>query len=296
MSRITPLIAGGLASALTLAACGGGDDGVTRAEFIASADDICVDYDEKLDALFDRDLEEGDFDGLADLFAEAETIGAEGVEALEALELPEDGADEAQAFFDLMSAQIDTMGEAQEAARAADEAALGEVLDEGGERDEEIERAARDFGFEECGIGDESEDEVPIGDEDAPAGGEDEGAAAPTREEYIATTDALCADAQVQAESIPADENQIAALIDLGEQLVADFGAVPVPEGDEEVIADLEALFDEQLVLLQDLAAAAEAGDQATFDAVLAQVGELEAEADVLASDYGFEECGRAEA
>lgn len=292
MSRFSPLLAGGLASALTLAACGG-DDGVPRAEFIASADEICVEYDEKLDALFERDLEEGDFEQLADLFGEAQDIGSEGIDELQALELPDEGAEDAEAVFDLMSEQIGTMGEAEEAARAADESALDTILTEGSERDEEIEQQAKAFGFEECGIGDDSEEEeVPIGDDDAAA---DEGAA-PSREEYIATTDTLCADAQIEAEAIPADDNQIAALIDLGEQLVADFGDVPVPEGDEEQIGALEALFEEQLVLLEDLAAAAQAGDQATFDAVLAEVGALEAEADALAAEYGFEECGRAEA
>ncbi len=115
------LLALAAAAVLALAACGGDDSGgsepLTQAEYIAAADAICAEADEKLDALGEPTGE----DGLGAFLLEGVAIAEEQVDQLRQLGAPEELSATAERAYELLD-QVNEV--ARESAAAFDDGDL----------------------------------------------------------------------------------------------------------------------------------------------------------------------------
>lgn len=146
-----------LGVAMLFAACGGGDDGPTKEEFIASADELCEKADEKLDPIIEREIE--DFDDAKKLSTDAAKVGDALLKDLRALEVPKGDEEEVEAVFGGIEKQVRTIRQMGKAAEDEDSDRIDEILEEGDDISEDTQKDAEDYGFETCGIDDEDEDD-----------------------------------------------------------------------------------------------------------------------------------------
>lgn len=180
--RITPALFA-LVLVGSVAACGDDGDQLTKAEYIAAADELCAEADETLDEM-------GDPESIDDLVEQLEA-GKEVYEQLaadiDALEDPDEGEEQADEIFDLLDDIIDELDEVIEVAETEDPVAIQEAIEEIEEISEEADELARDFGFEECGVDDE-EDTDDESEEDASGSGDEDFAPVnePTQEDIDA--------------------------------------------------------------------------------------------------------------
>ena len=137
-----------LALATILAGCGGGggDDRLSKEEFIAEADAICKQANEQIDALGEPTLENID-----EYLADAEAISREQLGQLRALKPP--AADEAtlNGAYDLIEQQIALAADGVEALKSGDQAAFEQVNAQITTIEAEADQIARDYGLQECG-------------------------------------------------------------------------------------------------------------------------------------------------
>ena len=131
---------------LAVAACGGGDDGLTREELVSQADAICVEFERKIDELEEPES----IEALARFAREARPIFEDGLDRLRELEPPED----LQVTYDRWIATGDEtaklFGELGRAAADGDEAEVNRILERTGELDTRSDRLARRIGLQEC--------------------------------------------------------------------------------------------------------------------------------------------------
>ena len=131
---------------LVLAACGGGDGGLTREELVSQADAICVEFERKIDEL----EEPQSIEALATFAREARPIFEDGLDELRELEPPED----LQVTYDRWVATGDEtaklFGELGRAAADRDQAEVRRILEQTGELDARSDRLARRIGLREC--------------------------------------------------------------------------------------------------------------------------------------------------
>lgn len=136
-------------------------------------------------------------------------------------------------------------------------------------------------------------------------GGDDSGA--PSKDDFIAQADQICADYKVAAD---AKEAEFLSLVDGGDlegaadlfiettdgitTALDDIVALGAPEGDEETINDWVALGREQVVVAGDIAESVRADDGPAIEAALAEGEALQDEADIVADEYGMIDCGSA--
>jgi hypothetical protein len=119
-----------------------------------------------------------------------------------------------------------------------------------------------------------------------------------TTEEFLQQADAICAEANQQLDALgePQSVEELATMapqaLSISEQTLDSLRELSPPE-------ELEAQFDRALELLgqqnalaQELVTAAEAGDQAQLESIVAQAEPLDTEADAIADELGLEECG----
>ena len=146
-------------AALVGAGCGGDDEtpgggeALTKQEWIAKADAICADAQERIQKLGDPGT---DLSKLAELTGDAKEILEAEVAAIRDLNPPP--GDEQQ--IDAMLAQVENGSEALEAlieaATSGDISKLQEITAEGSEFSKasaEADRLASDYGLKECGTG-----------------------------------------------------------------------------------------------------------------------------------------------
>ena len=111
---------------------------------------------------------------------------------------------------------------------------------------------------------------------------------------FVAEADALCTEVNANINGLfdglqgPPEPETFGELAAFGREFVEDFRALDVPEGDEAVIEDTLATYDEAL---DGFAAAAEATDQQAALAAADEAGALVAEADAALANYGIEAC-----
>ncbi len=133
--------------AIALLAAGCGDDRLTKEEYIAQADAICKEGNEKMLALaVPTGLEE-----VAELAGQAIEIQEQAVADLRALKPPE--ADEAilNEAYDLLDRQIEIGKQIQAAAEAADQAKIQELFPQIDSVNRQATQIAKDYGLVECG-------------------------------------------------------------------------------------------------------------------------------------------------
>lgn len=152
MTRILAVLVGVLAVAALLAACGddggdgGGEEALTKAEFIKQGDEICAEWEERSETEAQEFAEENDFD-LEDPSKEEleEAVSEVLVPALnqQAEELSELGAPEGdeEQVEEIVTSLQEAADEVEEDPSRAFE---GQPLDE-------ASRLAADYGFEVCG-------------------------------------------------------------------------------------------------------------------------------------------------
>jgi hypothetical protein len=116
-----------------------------------------------------------------------------------------------------------------------------------------------------------------------------------SQEDFIASADAACAEANAALANVPDDSSSVAVGQRLGitqEVLsaVEDLGDPEDPDGD---LKDFLAALDDQVSILEDQQTAATSGDTATVDSLSTELDAAEVKAEAAGSAYGFEECGQ---
>lgn len=143
MTRVAPVAL----AVLVLAGCGGGDGNrLTREEWTTQADAICQRVNERLEETEQPTT-----------MAELVTVLEQGLEDVDAavadlreLEPPEDMEADVDAWIGKVEAASEQIEEARDAAKAQDEEALAEALEEGTRINDDGNRRARELGLKEC--------------------------------------------------------------------------------------------------------------------------------------------------
>jgi hypothetical protein len=131
-----------------LAGCGGDDpDRLSREEWIASADSICADANQELDALPDPTTPAE----LAEFTARAVEIAERQLDRLRDLRPPDDAEDDYATMLDLTEEQIGVVRTISEEAESGAPGSIDELLEEGRALDDQVAALAADYGFQECG-------------------------------------------------------------------------------------------------------------------------------------------------
>jgi hypothetical protein len=121
-----------------------------------------------------------------------------------------------------------------------------------------------------------------------------------TKEEYVEEADAICKEANDRIAALPEPQStdQLAELgqqvIDIGQAELDRLRALRPPAADEATINGAYDLIEQQLGVAADLVDAARNGDLGQVQQLLDQGEQLNDQADQIARDYGFEECGSA--
>jgi hypothetical protein len=119
-----------------------------------------------------------------------------------------------------------------------------------------------------------------------------------TKEEFIAQADAICKEANDKLDALgePANIEEVATFaedaIAIQEDALARLRALKPPAEDEATLNEAYALLDQQVELGRQIVTAAEAGDVAAIEEIVAQGEPINDQADQIATDYGLKECG----
>lgn len=137
----------------------------------------------------------------------------------------------------------------------------------------------------------------------AACGDDDDDSGPPSRDEFIAQADAICADFQELDEGISADleaardgQEQAEVLrraVAEAEQSIDDLDALEAPEDGSEQFESYLAAMRDQIAAFDQAADQLEAGDVAAAQRTVTSAEERGAEVRRIAQDYGFEVCGR---
>jgi hypothetical protein len=139
-------IALGVTAATLVAGCGG-DDRLTREEFVSEADAICEEFDQRLDDVPEPESAD-DVERFAD---EARPVIEDGLAELRALQPPEELEEQWNELMDKNDEALEVLDDLSQAAASADEARLQEISEEASRQDAETDRMARAIGLENCG-------------------------------------------------------------------------------------------------------------------------------------------------
>lgn len=144
-------------------------------------------------------------------------------------------------------------------------------------------------------------------------GGSDDGSErAPTRAQFVASTDRRCEASTARTRALNAqlrraeqgardDEDllrRIAPILQRGSAVVREnadaLGAEQPPPADRAAVMRIRAAYDEQAAIARRLATAAKQGDVEDFKSLIEEQRDVLMRARSLARDYGFRECGSA--
>jgi hypothetical protein len=133
-----------------LSACGGGgEDRLSAEEFREQANAICLEYDDRIDALETPGSPE-DIPGYVE---EVIPIVEEGLAELRALQPPEEFEEDYETMLDETAKAIPAARALSDAAAEEDAAAVQDAIAQGQRADEASSRVANELGLEECGQG-----------------------------------------------------------------------------------------------------------------------------------------------
>lgn len=144
-SRAPRIVAAAMIAALFSGACGG--DRLTKEEFIAAADQICAEAEEKIKEL-ERPTNPANIDAFVD---EAIELTEGTLEELRDLKPPELDEDRLNQMFDAIEDAIDQLPSLAEAAQSEDTSAIQEASQEVQEATQTSQEIASEYGFEKCG-------------------------------------------------------------------------------------------------------------------------------------------------
>ena len=124
----------------------GGEDGVSKADFVAQADGICKRYDEKLAALGEaKDLREA-----ARIAERAVPLIRDGVARLRALQPPDELRALAERWYAVNAKNVELAERLRDAAKRGDLAAAQRTVRETRANERKADGLARKLGLEEC--------------------------------------------------------------------------------------------------------------------------------------------------
>jgi hypothetical protein len=140
-----------LAAAAALAGCGGGDgeggDRLSKEDYIRQADALCLEADQRIEALGDPTTAE---EAVA-FTRDATAIAEEQLARLRALRPPEEDEATLEEAYDLLEQQIEVGRQLGDAIDANDEARAQELIRQGDDLNERANEIADDYGMAECG-------------------------------------------------------------------------------------------------------------------------------------------------
>lgn len=137
-----------LAAMLAITGCGGGgNDRLSRPEFVSRADAICAEYEGKLNALGTPQNPEQ----LADFADKALPIARDGREELGELRPPEDLEETYDAWLEQGDRAIEIVEDLRDAAEDGDVSEIQRIAQEAQTADVKANRLAAQLGFERCG-------------------------------------------------------------------------------------------------------------------------------------------------
>lgn len=144
-SRGARLIVAASLAALAFAACGG-DDTLSKEEYIERADEICEDIDRQI-----RELgEPEDPEAFEELVEEGTEITNNGLERLRELEPPEEDRDQINRMLNKIEEAVELLPEIQEALEDRDVEELQRLQTQVQAAANEAQEIAEDYGFEQC--------------------------------------------------------------------------------------------------------------------------------------------------
>jgi hypothetical protein len=133
------------------------------------------------------------------------------------------------------------------------------------------------------------------GSDDGGGGGEGDEL---TKEEYIAAADAICEESNAASDALgePATPEEFVELapqiIEIGQDQIDGLRALNAPAADDATLEGAYDLIAQQLVLIEELAAAVGAGDEEKQLELVEQGDAIDTEANQIAIDYGLKVCG----
>jgi hypothetical protein len=139
-------IALGVTTATFVAGCGG-DDRLTREEFVSEAEAICEEFDQRVEDVPDAESAD-DVERYVD---ELRPVIEDGLGELRALQPPEELEEQWNELMDKNDEALEVLDDLSQAAASADEARLQEISEEASRQDAETDRMARAIGLENCG-------------------------------------------------------------------------------------------------------------------------------------------------
>jgi hypothetical protein len=249
-----------IAAALVLAGCGGGDDGggASEEEFIAEVDAVCTQTSEEIEALYAESGDPSNVSQLDALLAKRLPISEQAQEQVEAIEPPDELADEYDQYLSQRREFISLLQEQKQAAERGDDARAAEL-------DREIAKAGQGHTLTAGELGLEFCAGKPVADDEAFAAELDD-VCLPNRRRVVDLFEQrgnprnLPEYAAIFPEriAIASDRQKELSEIDPPEKLTADFRKLI--EGGAAELAAFEALL-----------AAAEANDEKAFGNAVAQ-------------------------
>ena len=138
-----------LAAVGLLAGCGGGEERLSRAEFVSQADAVCRKYEARLDALG----QPTNVEQLRSFADKALPIAKDGREELGDLNPPEELEETYDAWLEHGDDAIDIVERLRDAAADGDQAEIQRIAQDAERTDRESNRLAAELGFEQCGEG-----------------------------------------------------------------------------------------------------------------------------------------------
>lgn len=133
-------------AATSLAACSDGS-GTSKEDFIAEADDVCREADEKISDIGQPRVEEG----ILDYVEQAQEISADLVADLRGLEPPEEDAEEVEQMIDDLERATGLLEPLAQATVDRDATEVQELQEEVEQVTDDISGFADTYGFEVCG-------------------------------------------------------------------------------------------------------------------------------------------------
>lgn len=282
MRRLSILLAL-CAALLALAACGDDDGGggQSKDEVVEEANGICKDAMDEVDQL-QANLASSDLAAVGDFFGKAADVIDGAVDDLKDLDPPGEDKEAFDDFINVSEEQVETARDAQEAAEAGDQARVEELGNRLDELDEESNRAAEEYGIDDC-----------VSDDDAQGGG----GPTQTKEEVVEAGNEICdqAERDIQAVERPqsaADLKDYAAQVKpIVTRAIEQLRGLNPPAEDRPQLDAYLGVLDQQVDKLDELIQAGSSGDTEEAQRILREFQGLNDDGNEAAREFGLDSC-----
>jgi hypothetical protein len=132
---------------LVLVAGCGGDDRLSREEFVSEAEAICDEFDQRVEDV-DEPQSAEDVERYVN---EVRPVIEDGLDELRELQPPEELEEQWDELVARNDESLEVLDDLSQAAADGDEARLQEISDEASRQDNETDRIARAIGLQKCG-------------------------------------------------------------------------------------------------------------------------------------------------